>query len=53
MGIFKAYDIRGRFGETLTLDIAHRIGRCLPQIVPARRALIGRDARASSPALWP
>ena len=51
MGIFKAYDIRGRFGETLTLDIAHRIGRCLPQIVPAQRVLIGRDARASSPAL--
>ena len=51
MGIFKAYDIRGRYGETLTLDIAHRIGRCLPQVVPARRALIGRDARASSPAL--
>ena len=51
MGIFKAYDIRGRFGESLTLDIAHRIGRCLPQIVSARRALMGRDARASSPAL--
>ena len=42
MGIFKAYDIRGRFGSELTTDMAHRIGRCLPRVVPARRALLGR-----------
>ena len=49
MSIFKAYDIRGIFGEELTTDIAYRIGRCLTRIVPAKRALVGRDARVSSP----
>ncbi len=49
MGIFKAYDIRGVFGEELTADIAYRIGRSLTRIVPAKRTLVGRDARISSP----
>lgn len=51
MSIFKAYDIRGPFGDELTLEIAHRIGRCLTTIIPARRVLVGRDARQSSPLL--
>ncbi len=51
MSIFKAYDIRGKFGGELDADLAHRIGRWLPQVVPARRAVVGRDARLSSPAL--
>ena len=51
MGIFKAYDIRGVFGEELTPEIAYRIGRCLTRVVPAKRALVGRDARVSSTAI--
>lgn len=51
MSIFKAYDIRGLFGEELDAALAHRIGRWLPRLVPARRALVGRDARLSSPVL--
>lgn len=51
MSIFKAYDIRGVYGTELTDDIAYRIGRCLPELLQARRVLIGRDARLSSPAL--
>ncbi len=51
MSIFKAYDIRGVYGSEIDENIVHRIGRWLPQVVPARRALTGRDARASSPAL--
>jgi len=51
MSIFKAYDIRGVFGRDLTADIVYRVGRCLPGLLNARRVLIGRDARLSSPEL--
>lgn len=51
MSIFKAYDIRGLFGEELNAGLAHRIGRWLPRVVPSRRVLVGRDARLSSPVL--
>ncbi|MDD5708103.1 MAG: phosphomannomutase/phosphoglucomutase [Kiritimatiellae bacterium] len=51
MSIYKAYDIRGVFGRDFDAETVHRIGRWLPEIVPARRALVGRDARASSPAI--
>ena len=51
MSIYKAYDIRGVFGSELTVDAAWRIGRCLPGLLRARRVLVGRDARRSSPAL--
>jgi phosphomannomutase len=30
-GIFKAYDIRGIYGETLTEDVAYKIGRDSPR----------------------
>ncbi|NLF23847.1 MAG: phosphomannomutase/phosphoglucomutase [Lentisphaerae bacterium] len=51
MSIFKAYDIRGRYGVELDEATAHRIGRWLPTIVAGPRVLIGRDARPSSPIL--
>jgi phosphomannomutase len=47
--VFKAYDIRGKFGSELTLDAVYRIGRRLPAMTGANRALVGRDARLSSP----
>lgn len=49
MGIFKAYDIRGVWGEELNADTVYRIGRHLPTLLDARRVLVGRDARLSSP----
>lgn len=51
MSIYKAYDIRGTFGRDWDADTACRIGRCLPGLLHARRLLLGRDARRSSPAI--
>ncbi len=48
---FKAYDVRGRLGEDLDTDIAYRIGRAFAQARGARRVVLGRDSRASSPEL--
>ena len=51
MGIFKAYDIRGVYRDGLDEELAYRIGRCLPALLGGSRALVGRDARLSSPTL--
>ena len=51
MGIFKAYDIRGVYRDGLDEDLAYRIGRHLPALLGGCRALVGRDARLSSPSL--
>ena len=52
MKAFKAYDIRGVFGKDFDADTAYRIGYFLPQIVPAREILVGRDIRLSSQELF-
>ena len=51
MGFFKAYDMRGVFGKDFTLDTVYRVGRWLPSLLRARRFLIGRDMRLTSPAI--
>ena len=51
MSFFKAYDMRGEFERDFDLDTVYRIGRWLPHVLDARRWLIGRDARLSSPAV--
>jgi phosphomannomutase len=51
MSVFKAYDIRGEFGREFDAQDVYRIGRCLPGLLQARRVLVGRDARQSSPAI--
>jgi phosphomannomutase/phosphomannomutase/phosphoglucomutase len=48
---FKAYDVRGRVPEDLDEDIAYRIGRGYAAFVKPRTVAVGRDIRASSPAL--
>jgi phosphomannomutase len=48
---FKAYDVRGRVPEDLDEDRAYRIGRGYAAFVQPRRVAVGRDIRASSPAL--
>ena len=48
---FKAYDVRGRVPEELDEDIAYRIGRGYAAFVKPRTVAVGRDIRASSPAL--
>jgi phosphomannomutase / phosphoglucomutase len=52
--IFKAYDIRGIVGETLTADVVRRIGQALGSEALARGVTaiaIGRDGRLSGPEL--
>jgi phosphomannomutase len=47
-GIFKAYDIRGIYGDTLTDDVACRIGRAVATFLRCRHIVIGRDMRPHS-----
>jgi phosphomannomutase / phosphoglucomutase len=52
--IFKAYDIRGIVGKTLTPAIVERVGRALGSEARARggnKFVIGRDGRLSGPEL--
>jgi phosphomannomutase len=47
--IFKAYDIRGVYGETLNEETAYRIGRAAAQYLNVAEIAVGRDMRVSSP----
>jgi phosphomannomutase len=57
--IFKAYDIRGLYGEQIDGDIAEQIGRAFARVlgelsdkpVPELRIGLGRDMRLSAPEL--
>ena len=51
MGFFKAYDMRGTFGVDFDLDTVYRVGRELPGVIGAKKFLIGRDCRSTSPAI--
>lgn len=48
---FKAYDIRGEVGVSLTPEIAFRIGRAYATWLRPRRVVVGADIRMSSEAL--
>ncbi|MFH0911216.1 MAG: phosphomannomutase/phosphoglucomutase [Planctomycetota bacterium] len=50
-GIFKAYDIRGVYPETLNEETARRIGAAAALVLKARTVVVGRDMRVSSPAI--
>ncbi len=45
---FKAYDIRGKLGEELNIDIAYRIGRAFAQHTKAKQVVVGGDIRLTS-----
>ena len=51
-GIFKAYDIRGIYGEELTADIAYKIGRAFVTFAGCRKVVIARDIRPHSEPLF-
>lgn len=54
LGIFRAYDIRGVVGKTLTPEAVYIIGRAVGSIAHDRgqqRIVVGRDGRESSPDL--
>ncbi len=50
-GIFKAYDIRGVYGEEIDRDTAYNIGRALVVFTGAKKIAVGIDMRESSPVL--
>jgi phosphomannomutase/phosphoglucomutase len=53
-GIFRAYDIRGIVGKTLTADVVTKIGQAIGAEADARSQptlAVGRDGRLSSPEL--
>ena len=49
--IFKAYDIRGVYPETLNEDAAYKIGRAIAYFFRSKDIIIGTDMRISSPKL--
>ncbi|MFZ8911774.1 MAG: hypothetical protein ACO2Y4_01965, partial [Burkholderiaceae bacterium] len=52
--IFKAYDIRGVVGQTLTEPVVYAIGQALGLLIRQKglqRCVVGRDGRLSGPAL--
>lgn len=49
--IFKAYDIRGIYGQDFTDETAYLFGRGLVQYLAAPTVAVGRDMRTSSPAI--
>ena len=51
-GIFKAYDIRGIYGETLTDDLAFKIGRAIFSFLGCQKVIVGRDMRPHSKPLF-
>jgi phosphomannomutase len=48
MKAFKAYDIRGVYGEDFNGEDVYRIGFHLPSLLKADSVLVGRDVRSSS-----
>jgi len=49
--IFKAYDIRGIYGQNLNDEVAYRIGRAAALYLQVPEIAVGRDMRLSSPQL--
>ncbi|MDS1270388.1 phosphomannomutase/phosphoglucomutase [Lipingzhangella sp. LS1_29] len=49
--IFKAYDVRGTVPDTLTPDVARRIGAAFAHHTAAERIVVAHDMRPSSPEL--
>ena len=46
--IFKSYDIRGVFGNTLTMQDVYKIGYSFSEFVDSESILIGHDGRLSN-----
>ncbi len=49
MGIFKAYDIRGKVPGELDAQLAKKIGNSFARLLKAKRLVVGRDMRTHSP----
>lgn len=44
---FKAYDVRGIYGDDVTEDLAYQVGRAFVAYTGAKRVIVGRDMRDS------
>jgi phosphomannomutase/phosphoglucomutase len=51
MSIFKACDVRGKFGADLTAEVAERLGRAVGTILTGQKVVVGGDLRPSTAAL--
>jgi phosphomannomutase len=49
--VFKAYDVRGIYGEEIDEDGAYAVARAYVQQFEPRRVAVGRDMRLSSPSM--
>jgi phosphomannomutase len=49
--IFKAYDIRGIYGENLNEEIAEAVGKAFEGYIKPTTVIVGRDGRVSGPSL--
>jgi phosphomannomutase len=49
--VFKAYDVRGIYGDELDEEGAYAIGRAFVEEVEPKKIAVGRDMRVSSPAM--
>ncbi len=49
--VFKAYDIRGIYGDIINKKFAHRLGAALATYLDLNTLVVGRDIRMSSPEL--
>jgi len=52
MSIFKAYDIRGIYGEQLNDELAYNIGRAFATFLQPKTVIVGRDMRPHSDPLF-
>ncbi len=50
-GVFKAYDIRGLYGDEIDEEGAERVGRAFIAVTGAHRVAVGHDVRLSSPGI--
>jgi phosphomannomutase len=59
LGIFKAYDVRGLYGEQIDGDVAEQVGRAFARVLGGLRGMatsdlrvgLGRDMRLTAPEL--
>ncbi|MEM7469773.1 MAG: phosphomannomutase [Pseudomonadota bacterium] len=51
LSCFKSYDVRGKLGEELNVDIAYKIGRGFAVAMTPGTVVIGYDVRPTSPEL--
>lgn len=52
MSAFHAYDIRGIYNSEFNKEDVYKIGNFLPGLLKAKKVLIGRDVRKSSPEVF-